>query len=380
MNEKVKVLGVDPGTFSFDICGLEGGKVFYEKVIPTIEIARDPNKLIKGLEEAGDVDLIVGPSGYGVKVTYLKDVKDPEAFALNDLLLVRREDVESALKRGDIGIMVYQAMVKATVEMKKRNMPVCFIPAVIHLPSVPWYRKINKIDMGTADKMCIAVLGVYDQSRRLKINYDKVSFILVEMGFGYNAVIGVDGGKIVDGIGGTVGHMGFLTAGGLDAELVQLVGRWEKSDIFTGGASSVANVRSPEELVEKAPIDENCGAALEAMIEGVEKMVASMKVSVRKPKEILLSGRLTRIKEIREMVVKRLSYYGEVRQIGWLEGAKSVKEAAQGYAMVADGLAGGTFRNLVEWMEIPQASGTSLDYIVHSKKNDITLKLLTKNQ
>ncbi|MCS7139362.1 MAG: DUF1464 family protein [Candidatus Nezhaarchaeota archaeon] len=373
----VKVLGVDPGTFSFDICGLENGEVFYEKVIPTPEIAKRPESLIEGLEEAGKVDLITGPSGYGVKITHLKDVKDPEAFALNDLLLVRPEDVEKALKRGDLGIMVYQAMVKATIEMKRRNMPICFIPAVVHLPTVPWYRKINKIDMGTADKMCIAVLGVYDQSRRLGLNYSEVSFILVEMGFGYNAVIGVEGGRIVDGIGGTMGHMGFLTAGGLDAELVQLVGNWEKSDIFTGGISTVAKVQLPEQLVERAKWDEVCRAMMEAMVEGIEKMVASMMVSVRKPREILLSGRLTRINEIERMVKERLSRYGEVRQVGWLKGAKTVKEAAQGYAMVADGLAGGVFKKLIEWMRIPEASGTSLDYIFHPKKSEIKLKLLT---
>ena len=373
----VRVLGVDPGTFSFDVCGLENGKVFYERVIPTLEVAKGPEVLIKGLEDAGSVDLIAGPSGYGVKVTYLKDVEDPESFALNDLLLVRKEDVESALKRGDIGIMVYDAIVKATIEMKKRNMPVCFIPAVIHLPTVPWHRKINRIDMGTADKMCIAVLGVYDQARKLGIDYSEVSFILVEMGFGYNAVIGVENGRIVDGIGGTMGYMGFLTAGSLDAELVQLVGTWEKSDIFTGGGSTAAGVQLPEQLVEKASTDERCRAVLEAIIEGIEKMVASMRVSVKKPREILLSGRLTRIKGIREMIEERLSDYGEVRQIGWLEGAREVKEAAQGYAMVADGLAGGVFKKLIEWMKIPEASGTTLDYIVHPKKKSITVKPIT---
>ncbi|RLF21167.1 MAG: DUF1464 domain-containing protein [Thermoprotei archaeon] len=375
----VRVLGVDPGTFSFDICGLDDGRVFYEKVIPTPEVAKGPEALIEGLEAAGGVDLIVGPSGYGVKVTHLRDIEDPEGFALYDLLLVRKEDVESALKRGDIGIMVYHAMVRATVEMKRRDMPVCFIPAVIHLPTVPWYRKINRIDMGTADKMCIAVLGVYDQARRLGLEYKNVSFILVEMGFGYNAVIGVEEGRIVDGIGGTTGHMGFLTAGGLDAELVQLVGRWEKSDIFTGGGSTAAGVQLPEQLVERAASDERCRGVLEAIVEGVEKMVASMKVSVRRPREILLSGRLTRVKGVRELVEERLSLHGEVRQVGWLEGAKEVKEAAQGYAIVADGLAGGRFKELVKWMRIPEAKGTALDYIVHPKRSNITVKLLTSS-
>ncbi|MEM2725411.1 MAG: DUF1464 family protein, partial [Candidatus Nezhaarchaeales archaeon] len=217
-----------------------------------------------------------------------------------------------------------------------------------------------------------------DQSRRLSIDYSQVSFILVEMGFGYNAVIGVNNGRIVDGVGGTTGSMGFLTSGSLDAELVQLVGKWEKSDVFTGGASAAAGVESPQELVERAKEDDVCRSILEAMIEGVEKMVASMMVSVREPNEILLSGRLTRIKEIEEMLKERLSKYGEVRRIGWLEEVREVKEAAQGYAMVADGLAGGVFKPLIEWMKIAEASGTSLDYIVHLGKSRTTIKPLTR--
>jgi predicted butyrate kinase (DUF1464 family) len=44
-----------------------------------------------------------------------------------------------------------------------------------------------------------------------------------------------------------------------------------------------------------------------------------------------------------------------------------VKETAQGYALVADGLAGGKYKELVEWMKIKEAKGTALDYIYHPK-------------
>ncbi|GAH98933.1 unnamed protein product, partial [marine sediment metagenome] len=123
------------------------------------------------------------------------------------------------------------------------------------------HRKINKLDMGTVDKMCIGVLGVYDQAKKLNIPYSEVSFILVEMGFGYNAVLGISEGKIVDGIGGTTGGIGFLTAGGMDAELMQLVGNWEKVDIFTGGGISVSGKLSPEELIECSDADKRCEVA-----------------------------------------------------------------------------------------------------------------------
>jgi predicted butyrate kinase (DUF1464 family) len=291
------------------------------------------------------------------------------------ILLLKKEDMEAALKRGDIGIMVYSAMTQTAKEMKRRGWPVCYIPGVIHLPTVPAHRKINKLDIGTVDKMCICVLGVYDQAKRLNLPFSETSFILVEMGFGYNAVLGVEGGKIVDGIGGTTGGIGFLTLGSVDAELAQLAEKWEKSDIFTGGGVSISGRSSPDELIKLADIDENCRVALDAMLEGVIKGVASMMVSVPHPKEILLSGRLTRIKKIRQELKRELEGFAPAREIGWLDGVKRVKESAQGYAIVADGLAGGEFAGLIDWMEIKKARGTALDYLHHPKGKNMKEKL-----
>jgi len=39
-------------------------------------------------------------------------------------------------------------------------MPVYFTPGVVHLNTVPSYRKWNKFDMGTADKVCCVALGI----------------------------------------------------------------------------------------------------------------------------------------------------------------------------------------------------------------------------
>ena len=363
----VRAIGVDPGTKSFDICGIENGRVYYECSIDTIDVMENPQLLLSSIEKAMPCKLIAGPSGYGVPLTYLKEIPEDklEEWYLTHILLLR-EDIKKATERGDIGMMVYSAMTKTAVEMKKRGWPVCYIPGVVHLPSVPEYRKINKLDMGTADKMCIAILGVHDQATEYGIEYDEVSFILVEMGFGYNAVIGVEQGKIVDGIGGTLGGMGFITLGGVDAELVQLVGVWEKSDIFHGGAYEISGKKTPEELIENLD-DEKCEIAWNALFEGVIKDVYSMLASVGNPREILISGRMTRIKYVEEQLIDRLSKVAEVRRIGSIEGAKNIKEAAQGYAMVAEGLAGGCFRELVEWIGIPQSKHGIIEYVVHPK-------------
>jgi predicted butyrate kinase (DUF1464 family) len=377
---KIRVLGIDPGTRSFDLCGLENGEVYYEEVLDTPKVAENPGLLIEAVERAMPLDLITGPSGYGVELTYLEDLdlEDLEDWYLTYILLLKRRDLEVALKKGDIGIMVYSAMTKTALEMKRRGWPVCYIPGVIGLPTVPEHRKLNKLDIGTVDKMCICVLGIYDQSTRLNIPYSEASFILVELGFGYNAIIGVEKGKVVDGIGGTSGGIGFLTSGGMDMELVQLGGRWVKSDVFTGGASSISNKALPEEMVENVDTDEDCKKAWEAMIESVEKGIASMMVSVRNPREILLSGRLTRIEKIEKELIRRLERFASVRRMGWLTGVRMVKESAQGYAMVADGLMGGKFSNLIDWMEIKNAKGTALDYLHHPRGKRVRKKFEKK--
>jgi len=98
----------------------------------------------------------------------------------------------------------------------------------------------------------------------------------------------------------------------------------------------------------------------------VVKAVLAMTASVPKPKEVLLSGRLTRIKEVEDDLLTRIDL-APVRRVGWLRGIQKVKETAQGYALVGDGLAGGRFQRLIEWMRIKDAKGTAMDYVFHPK-------------
>ncbi|UCH03065.1 MAG: DUF1464 family protein [Candidatus Bathyarchaeota archaeon] len=374
----VRAVGIDPGTKSMDVCGLEDGKVYYEKIVETAKAAQKPETLIEAIESAEPFDLITGPSGYGVEITYLKDIPEHvlEDWYYEYILLTNKAHIENALKQENFGALVYYAMTASAIEMKRRNWPVCYIPGVIHLPTVPKYRKINKMDMGTADKLSVAVLGVQDQARRLQIPYSDVSFIHIEMGFGYNAILGVNQGKIVDGIGGTtINGPGFLTISSIDAELVQIVEKWEKADVFSGGCASICHCSSPEELVEKINVDDNCSIAYNAMMEGVLKAVLSMKASVPTPKEILLSGRLTKIKKIEEDLKQNINF-APVINIKGLSGIRKVKETAQGYAVIGDGLAGGNFQRLIQWMKIKDAKGTAMDYIFHPKFKGFRNKLV----
>ncbi len=374
----VKALGVDPGTKSFDLALIEGPRVVDERSIDTSAIARDPRLLIDAIEDMGG-DVVAAPSGYGVPPTWLNEVKDPHRFAVEVLLLSTDRDIDEGVARGDVGAFVYRALALVVEAMKERNVNAVFIPSIVLLPTVPPWRKVNKIDMGTADKLAVAALGVYDQSRRLGLDYGETSFVLVELGFGYNAVIGVEGGRVIDAEGGTTSGIGFLTSGPLDAEVVVAGREWRRVDVFHGGVVDVCRVESLDKALEKALSgDEACKTVIEAYLEGVVKSVARVLTSFSsRPREILLSGRYSRIDVVFEVVAERLRRFGiEVRRIGLLDGARISKEAAQGYAIVGEGLSGGYFSKLVKHMGIDRACGTTLSWVVHPRVESAKKRVL----
>ncbi len=364
----VRALGIDPGTKSFDLALLDGEEVVWESSIPTEEVARNPESLLSAVESAGDIDLVVGPSGYGTPVVWGDEVLDPERFALEILLLTPRDALEAGVRAGDPGIGVYEALAKAVKDLAGLGRKVCFIPSVILLPTVPRHRKLGRLDMGTADKLAVAMLAIHDQARRLGLGYGDVSLILIEMGYGYNAVIGVEGGVVVDGLGGTLVPMGFLTAGPLDLELVVAGREWVRTDVFHGGVAEQCGTLDPGRALELVRGGVNaCIDAFNAMMEWVERVARGMLASVRRPKEVIVSGRLTRYEGVMNELVRRLSDVAPVRRLGMLKGARITKEAAQGYALIGEGLLGGVFRDLVRHARVAEASGTVMDYVTHPR-------------
>ena len=373
----MKALGIDPGTRSFDLTVVNGEEVVWEDSIDTAAIAENPQSLIEAIEEANEVDIIVGPSGYGVPITFNRDIIDPRRFALEVLLLTRDEDLRSGVEKGELGIRVYEAIVKVVVDLWRRNLPVCYIPSCILLPTIPAYRKINKLDMGTADKMAVAALGVFDQSSREGVDYAEVNFILVEMGFGYNAAIAIDGGRIVDAVGGTLFQTSFLSMGAVDGEIAVMGREWIRSDVFHGGVADICGTLSLDEAIDGYErFEEPYYSAMESMLEGLEKTVRSLTSSIKEPREILLSGRYARHERLRNLVCERLGKIAPVRQLNNLPGAKISKEAAQGYAIIGEGIAGGVFSDLIKHMRIDEARGTVLNWVFHPRLKNAKEKLL----
>jgi len=373
----MKALGIDPGTRSFGLTVVDGEEVVWEDSIDTTAIAENPQSLIEAIEEANEVDIIVGPSGYGVPITFNRDIIDPRRFALEVLLLTRDEDLRSGVEKGELGIRVYEAIVKVVVDLWRRDLPVCYIPSCILLPTIPAYRKINKLDMGTADKMAVAALGVFDQSSRESVDYAEVNFILVEMGFGYNAAIAIDGGRIVDAVGGTLFQTSFLSMGAVDGEIAVMGREWIRSDVFHGGVADICGTLSLDEAIDEYErFEEPYYSAMESMLEGLEKTVRSLTSSVKEPREILLSGRYARHERLRNLVCERLGEIAPVRQLNNLLGAKISKEAAQGYAIIGEGIAGGVFSDLIKHMRIDEARGTVLNWVFHPRLKNAKERLL----
>lgn len=365
-----RVLGMDPGSKTIDLCVVCDGQVCEEYSIETSRASRDPGEVVELLRGLGDLDLVAAPSGYGVEVTRLGDI--PEEVFLDwyytFILLTSREEISGLASRGVVGAYIYDAMAKIAVEMRRTHPGSILIPGVINMPTVPVYKKINKVDMGTADKLAVAVLGIHQVSEEEGIGYERVDYIHVEMGFGYNAVIAVRGGRVVDGVGGTtMPGPAYLTTGSIDLELAQALERLDKSDVFMSGCIDATGGLSLEDWLERYGSDERATVCLDSMIDSVAKTIYSMTREVPRPRVVLVSGRVGRDPRVFKRIEEEVGALAPVSLMKRLPGAKISKETAQGYAVVAEGVAGGFFRDLVRHTRILDAVGSSLDYILYHR-------------
>src|SRR5256885_1356190 len=259
-----RVIGIDPGTVSIDLCGLDDGRLFLDRSWPTAEALADPARFVAELEAAGPLDLVVGPSGYGVPITRVQDITE-EALRLAFLA--------APGETGGIGGL--RNLVRA---LARTALPVVLTPGVVHLPTVPAHRKVNRVDMGTAEKVCAVALAVSDQARRVGSPLSNISLVLLELGGAFTAAVAVAAGRIVDGVGGSAGPLGFRAPGALDGEVAYLAGEVSKALLFRGGAASIAGwdetTASPERLAHPTTPPEQ--VARDALVESTVKTAVGL--------------------------------------------------------------------------------------------------------
>jgi predicted butyrate kinase (DUF1464 family) len=348
-----RVAGVDPGTVSIDVCTLHGGEVLLEQSFRSADLALDPAPLVDALLAQRPLDLVLGPAGYGLPLVPAERVGERE-LAL--MVLLRRDRAE-----GRAGVGGMRTMIRALIEA---GLPLVFGPGAIHLPTVPEHRKWNRIDLGTADKVAGAALGIADQASRLGVGYEETSFLMLELGGAFTAALAVDRGRIVDGLGGSCAPIGARACGALDAELANLLGpALSKRTVFSGGALDPGgdlDLSAPAALdaLRNDPRRREGWLALE---EGAAKAALALTGSVPAPREILVAGRLALAPGLLDALSDRLGGVAPVRAAGGL--GRRAKTAAQGAAVLADGLAGGRYAPLVERLRLREASGSALDHL-----------------
>jgi predicted butyrate kinase (DUF1464 family) len=341
----MKILGIDPGTVSFDLCLLEDREIRYEESMLSSVVAEKPEDMAEKCLSLKP-NVIIAPSGYGLPNRRLSEVSERELF---ELTLVREGE----------SVPVLDGMKKFFAIVGEAGLEILFLPGVIHLPTVSRWRKFNKIDMGTADKMCIGAFSVEMVSRKKGVSYSRVNHIVVELGGGYNGLITIERGRIVNGIGGTLfPGPNFMNAGAMDGEIAYLLGGFEKNLLFQGGASYLT---SSESLPIEAFTRESYPEAFNAFVEGVLFAVCSQQ-AVLESREVYLSGRLTRYENIYSAVKVSLEKLGYDVSLLPVLSNKS-KAAAQGYAVVGNGLYGGCYQPLVKHMMIDKAEGSVTDYV-----------------
>jgi predicted butyrate kinase (DUF1464 family) len=336
----VRVAGTDPGTSSLDLLVLEDGLVRDQRRFLPVELRADPAQPVAWLEARGPFDLVAGPSGYGLPLVRGADCGERE---LRLLSLVRPDEGGP----GRQGVAGFSAVARA---MAASPLPIVFLPGVIHLPTVPAHRKLNRVDLGTADKLCVAALALDRLAARRACDLDECTACVVELGSAFTACIVLAEGRVVDGAGGTSGALGWQSAGAWDGEAAYLLSPLCKRDLFGGG---LRNVHDPMQ-----------GRA--AFGESLRKTIAGLR-AVAPFDEITLSGRLLDSEpELPGAVEQDLARLGTVSRLEGLPEAW-VKHAAQGAALLADGLAGGTRKRLVDHLDLRGASGSCLDWLCYPR-------------
>lgn len=331
-----RVAGCDPGTSSLDLLAVEDGAVVAQIRFAPDDLRADPTLPVQWLRECGSFDLIAGPSGYGLPLVRAADCTDAQ---LRLMSLVRPDEVAAK------GVSGFSAVVR---ELRDSGLPVIFLPGAIHLPTVPAHRKLNKIDLGTADKLCVAALALAQH------NSDEPALV-VEFGSAFTALLVLKDKQIIDGLGGTCGPLGWRSGGGWDGETAYLLSPLAKLDLFRGGAADVTDRDTAETAFR-----ESFGKATYGLL------------SLHGFRDVYHSGSLVHShSDFTQSALGELAGdHFRLHDTGDLPGAW-VKHAAQGAALIADGLCGGEFAPLVDWLKLREASGTVLDWLTHPRAAEV---------
>src|SRR5215210_2195038 len=114
-----RVVGLDPGTVSIDVCGLVNGQLYLDRSWPTAEFLANPEGFLNLVTASGAPDLVAGPSGYGLPLL-------PSAEATEDDL--RLAFLAGPDEPGGIG-----GLRRLARRLAASGLPMIYTPGVVHL-------------------------------------------------------------------------------------------------------------------------------------------------------------------------------------------------------------------------------------------------------
>lgn len=378
----MRVLGIDPGSGSWDLFGYEvknfNMEVFLDRAFPTSEIKSNPDHLIDQLKSVLPLDCVTLPSGFGLPLTSL------ESLSNEDLSLI------TLRKASEIPTM---GLAKILQKLKVLKIPGYIIPGVKHFPSISRHRKINTVDMGTADKVCSVVSAIVSLQELKRCSLTEINFLLLEVGRGFSAVIGIEHGRIIDGIGGT-NMIGISSLGAIDGELAYLMEIQHKKDLLQGGIKHISlaskihsksqvsseSTKKWDDFSFKEEIQQFSSESpivkffIEKTAIALLTVLSSFKsFSSDFPVIISASGVDPKwLSELLENYFRKgnpLTRSLKFQFIPMQTYAKVSKSAAQGAAFIAEGIKGGRYHDILSHLGFFETEGSILDEIyVKTKK------------
>lgn len=339
----MRSIGIDPGTNSFGIFGLENDVPFLDEKILTKKIMESPDELTKLISEASPFDILIAPSGFGVPFKPAKEINKSDIFKMT----MKRQD-ESFISLG---------LQKVIETLGKQSWNAYYIPGVKQFKTVPAYRKINVLDMGTADKVCSAVTcmwELFNAGRPL----ESMDFIMLEIGSSFSAAVAVKSGKFINGLGGSI-MIGFGSIGYFDAELAYLLQPFNKKEFYKSGMNSIIKREFPdkshfESTMMTHPLIHDY---FELFIERTVKDLIGLRVTsgfdLNKKTEIYVSGHYSGNTFVMDRLKRELQNNFKINLVD--QHSTKAGAAAKGAALIGLGLMDGNTKNLIDHIELRTA-------------------------
>ena len=156
---------------------------------------------------------------------------------------------------------------------------------------------------------------------------------MLELGGGFSAAVAVDGGRIVDGLGGSAGPIGARACGALDAEVAYLLGgALSKRTVFSGGALDPRGELDLSAGLAELRRDPRHREGWLALEEGAAKAALALTASAPAPREILVAGRLAQAPGVIEALGERLAAVAPVRAVAGVGAGAKRRRARRGGA------------------------------------------------